>query len=246
MTYLEPYFGSGAVFFNKRRSIIETINDLDGNVVNLFKCIRDYPEELARLIAFTPWSREEYRKSYEMAGETLEDARRFLVRMWQAIGAKSSDSTGWRNWIVSNCGWAESWVTKLPQNILQTSSRLQHITGHIVQIENQNAVTFIERYRKRNVLIYLDPPYVLSTRSNRIYKHEMTDQDHAELLEVAKLHLGPVIISGYDCDLYNDNLPGWNKFCVQSRAEGGRHAIEVIWMNYDPPAEQMEISEVMG
>ena len=94
MTYLEPFFGSGAVFFNKKRSLIETINDLDGNVVNLFKQIRDNPEALARAIEYTPWSREEYSLSYRKTGDDSEDARRFLVRMWQAIGAKSSDITG--------------------------------------------------------------------------------------------------------------------------------------------------------
>ena len=61
MTYLEPYFGSGAVFFNKNRSSIETINDIDARVVNLFKQIRERPEELARLIEFTPWARDEYK-----------------------------------------------------------------------------------------------------------------------------------------------------------------------------------------
>ena len=94
MTYLEPFFGSGDAFFYKNRSSIETINDLDGNVVNLFTVIRDYPDELARLIKFTPWARDEYRLSYKTTGDPIENARRFLVRMWQAIGAKSSDITG--------------------------------------------------------------------------------------------------------------------------------------------------------
>jgi DNA adenine methylase len=72
----------------------------------------------------------------------------------------------------------------------------------------------------------------------------MTDNDHIELLEVIKLHPGPIIISGYDCDLYNNYLPDWNKFHSKAKAEGGRDAIETIWMNYDPPAEQMEIKEM--
>lgn len=67
-TYLEPFFGSGAVFFNKAPSNIETINDLDGQVVNLFRVIRDIPDDLARAIAFTPLSRQEYYDSYEEIG----------------------------------------------------------------------------------------------------------------------------------------------------------------------------------
>lgn len=96
MTYLEPFFGSGAVFFNKNRSQVETINDLDSSVVNLFRVIRDNPGDLIRLLQHTPWSRAEYSLSYQTTGELLEDARRFMVIMWQAIGAKSSDRTGWK------------------------------------------------------------------------------------------------------------------------------------------------------
>jgi DNA adenine methylase len=234
MTYCEPFFGSGAVFFNKKRSVIETINDLDGNIVNLFKVIRDNTDELTRMIELTPWSREEYRESYEMSGESLEDARRFLVRMWMAIGSKSSDSTGWRHWIASNYGWAESWVTRLPENISLTASRLRHIKGHVVQIENHDAIKLIKRYNKPNVLIYVDPPYVRSTRSSRIYKYEYTDQKHIELLEAIVNHKGKVLISGYDCELYNNMLPRWNKSSLPVKAEGGRDAIETIWMNYKP------------
>lgn len=135
MTYLEPFFGSGAVFFNKKRSAVETINDLDSNVVNLFKIIREQPDELARLIEFTPWSREEYSCSYTKTGESLEAARRFLVRMWQAIGAKSSDITGWRSNIQALNGNVPQWSTKLPQKILDISWRLKHYGNHLVQIE---------------------------------------------------------------------------------------------------------------
>ena len=180
MTYLEPFFGSGAVFFNKNRSLVETINDLDGNVINLFKQIRDNPEALARAVEYTPWSREEYSLSYKKSGDELEDARRFLVRMWQAIGAKSSDITGWRSNIKSINGNVTQWATVLPKNIIDISSRLKHSNNRLVQIENQTAVKVIERYARKNVFIYADPPYVLSTRSKRIYACEMKDADHIE------------------------------------------------------------------
>jgi len=79
---MEPFFGSGAVLFNKPPVEIEIINDIDGDVVNLFKVIREKPAELARLIEFTPWARDEYYESYHRTGDNLEDARRFLVRCW--------------------------------------------------------------------------------------------------------------------------------------------------------------------
>jgi DNA adenine methylase len=233
MTYCEPYFGSGAIFFNKNRSVIETINDLDGNVVNLFRVIRDYPEELARLIEFTPWSRDEYKKSYIMTGDSLEDARRFMVRMWQAIGAKSNDITGWRSNIKALNGNVPQWSTKLPQKILDVSWRLKHSGNFLVQIENRPAIDCITRYYRNNVFIYADPPYVRSTRSDRIYACEMNDDDHVELLEILKMHPGPVMISGYENEIYKDLLPGWYKETTRSRCEGGVQRQEIIWMNYE-------------
>lgn len=241
MTYLEPYFGSGAVFFNKSRSVIETINDIDGNVVNLFKVIRDRPEELARLIHFTPWSRQEYYESYEMTGDSMEDARRFLVRMWQAIGSKTSDRTGWRNNIQDLNGNVDQWSTKLPGRIIEVAARLKHINGHQVNIENQPAEKILQRYARPYVFIYADPPYEPSTRKNRIYKHEMTKEDHKKLLEIILQHPGPVMISGYDNDLYNDLLEGWHKETRLANCEGGQQRIEVIWMNYEPPVRQISM-----
>jgi DNA adenine methylase len=241
MTYLESFFGSGAVFFNKKRSAIETINDLDGNVVNLFKVIREHPEELARLIEFTPWSREEYSCSYSMSGESLEDARRFLVRMWQAIGAKSSDITGWRSNIQALNGNVNQWHTKLPEHILKTSLRLKHSKSCLVQIENQPAAKVIERYARPYVFIYADPPYVRSTRSGRIYACEMNDTDHVELLDLLKKHPGPVMISGYESELYNNLLEGWHTEKLMAKCEGGQERQEVLWMNYEPPARQVSM-----
>lgn len=87
-TYLEPFFGSGAVLFNKERSTLETVNDLDGEVSNLFEIIRDHPDDLARLIHWTPYARAEYYQGYDTEGSELERARRFLVRCWMARGAK--------------------------------------------------------------------------------------------------------------------------------------------------------------
>ena len=237
MTYLEPYFGSGSIFFNKKRSMIETINDLDGNVVNLFKVIRDNPEELARLVEFTPWSREEYKNSYTMTGDSLEDARRFLVRMWQAIGAKSSHSTGWRSNIQALNGNVVQWSTKLPENIINISSRLKHHANRLVQIENRPAVDCIQRYNRNNVFIYADPPYVISTRSSRIYKHEMEDQDHIELLQLLLQHSGLAMISGYESEIYKNILEGWHVEKLSAKCEGGQERQEVIWMNYKPKGQ---------
>lgn len=100
---------------------------------------------------YTPWSSEEYRISYQKTGNELEDARRFLVRMWQAIGAKSSDITGWRSNIKTINGNVSQWSTALPKNIINIASRLKHSNNRLVQIECQPAIKLIERYKRKAV-----------------------------------------------------------------------------------------------
>lgn len=226
-TYLEPFFGSGAVFFNKAPSQIETINDLDSSVVNLFKVIRDYPEELARLIEWTPLSREEYYLSYEQEGcSDLELARRCLVRCWQAIGGKTSDRTGWRSLISANGPRVVREWAGLPERIMSVAKRLKN-----AQIEHQPAAQLISRYHRPEVLIYADPPYILETRTKRHYKHEMTVDDHIELLELLDEHPGPVLLSGYAHPVYDKRLKHWRRECRVAKAEAGAQRIEVLWIN---------------
>lgn len=239
MTYLEPFFGSGAVFFNKNRSKIETINDIDKNVVNLFKVIRDHPKVLQDLIRFTPWSRDEYLASYEQTDDSFESARRFLVRCWQAMGTKTSDKTGWSN-NIKPCDSGSSRWARLEELISETADRLKSVNLNLVQIENMDAFELIKRYNHKYVFIYLDPPYLLSTRSKRIYAHEMNEQDHIELLKLIKSHKGPVMISGYESDLYTEHLEGWYVERKISRTTLGKEAVEVIWMNYRPKPDQIK------
>lgn len=245
-TYLEPFFGSGAIFFNKKPCPVETINDMDHNVVNLFKVIRERPEELATLVEWTPWSRKEYQDLLTSAsaedyfvrtGDELEDARRLLVRMWMGHGSKTSDRTGWRHNVqakVGNC-CARVWH-KLPDRIVAAAKRLKD-----AQIECRPALELIERYRYQKVLIYADPPYMFETRRDkRQYKHEMPDADHIDLLEVLDKHPGPVLLSGYACPLYDDRLKHWERRTAKALAEGGRERQEVLWIN------QVAAKEVCG
>lgn len=235
--YLEPFFGSGAIFFNKHPVKFETINDLDGDVINLFRVIRERKAELAEAIRWTPWARKEYTDiipalgtmdAIIRTGDPVEDARRFLVRMHMGFGSKTSDRTGWRNDINgAGRGSSNPRVWKgLPAKILAAADRLLD-----AQIECQPAIPLIERYRRPEVFIYADPPYVLSTRSKRIYAHEMSEQDHIELLAALDAHPGPVLLSGYECPLYDERLKHWERRTCRAIAEGGRERQEVLWIN---------------
>ena len=223
-TYLEPFFGSGAVFFNKLPSKVETINDIDGNVVNLFKVIRDRTEEFMRLVEFTPWARDEYYASYEKTGDELEDARRFLVRCWQAFGANIHRTSGWRNDTSGRCNMPSQW-TNLPGRILNLTARLKD-----AQIENAEAVGLIKKYNYPDTLIYADPPYPLALRT-KMYAHEMTDADHIELLDALDAHPGPVLLSGYACEMYDNRLKHWRRETKKAQAEKGQVRTEILWIN---------------
>ncbi|TQI66241.1 DNA adenine methylase [Clostridium sp. KNHs216] len=227
-SYLEPYFGSGAVFFRKAPAKIETINDIDEDVVNLFRCIREDAEKLAMLVETTPYAREEYYSAFtESPEEPYERARLFLMKTWMGHGFRTYCRSGWKNDIAGReNSYAVNYWNRLPEWIMNIVARLKE-----VQIECKPAPELIERFNRPNVLIYADPPYLLSTRKmKKQYAYEMTDADHVELLTVLKQHQGPVLLSGYDNELYNDMLQGWQKDQIITTAEKGKHRTETLWI----------------
>lgn len=235
-SYLEPFFGSGAVFFTKPPSPIETINDLDGEIVNLFRVVRDMPEALERAVALSPYSREEYERAWvrHKAGDVtdpVELARLTLVRYWQVVGSRQIYRAGWRRDVAGReaAYTLRQWVD-LPERIAAAVDRLKE-----AQIEQADGVELIRRFASPEVLIYADPPYVLSTRKQRQYNVEMADNaQHEALLAALLAHPGPVILSGYESDLYNDALKGWMKLHRQTKCEGGGARTETLWINYEP------------
>jgi len=233
MTYLEPFFGSGSIFFQKERSVIETINDLDNDISNLFMQIRDNSDELKLLLVNTPWSRDEYNLSFEKADSNLEQARRCIVRFWFTVGANVRSKNGMRFEINKNTGGYNYFHLKLPEVIEKVSERLRHSKKNIVQIENRSVFELIPKYDRENVLMYLDPPYLLNTRKNKkVYTHEFTDSEHEELLKLIVCSKAKIIISGYMNDLYKNFLNGWIMKKTIAKDQAGNSKTECIWMNY--------------
>jgi len=239
-SYVEPYFGSGAVFFRKLPSDIELINDLDNDVPNLFQCIRDSPEKLAAIVAAIPYSRYEYGRAFYAKGEKdpYKRAADFLTRCWQGHGFRVNGCmAGWKNDVHGRESMyaLRDWYN-LPDRILETAERLR-----CVQIDNRPAVEIIKRFNYPDVFMYIDPPYLLGTRTARQYRHEMTDADHEELLRTILQSRARIMISGYESEMYNGYLQGWGRECFASCAEGGKPRQEVVWMNYEPPWKQLSL-----
>lgn len=244
--YLEAFAGSGAVFFNKQPGAVETINDLDGDIVNLFCVLREHPDELKRVLSLTPYSREEYDRSFEPCEEPVEKARRFMVKTTQAIGAKMDGKCGWRNHKQMKIGGTACKWGGICDTIDIAAARLRGDTTHLVQIEHMDALRLIERYNSKDALLYLDPPYVRSSRkSGRLYKHEMDDTDQRHMLELVKKSKAKIVLSGYPSKMYDEALYGWNRFTTLSQTTSTEKAEECIWLNYEPPCKQTEIEGVI-
>ena len=225
-TYCEPFFGSGAIFFTKSPSGTETINDRDSEIYNLFQVYRNHPDELARLVEMTPYSREEYLESYKKTGDPIERARKFLVRTWQSYGGKTYQSASWSHDRTNMVFRPKYWAV-LPERVLHVITRLR-----MAQIENMDARELIPMYNRKTTLLYVDPPYLRRTRTNKHYECEFcTIEEHKELLELCLKHKGPCIVSGYEDPLYNDVLGDWEKHSIKVQVNCGGTATEIIWMN---------------
>lgn len=237
LRYVEPFCGAASVLMRKSRAPSEVINDLDDDVVNVFRVLRDpaQADELRRLVELTPWARAEFAAAYEPTEDPVERARRLLVRSFMGYGACGHNAdarTGFRN-----AGWRDSaipankdWCT-YPAAIPAFVERLRGVV-----IENRPALDLIGIYDDPRTLIYVDPPYVLSTRTahaqgNKGYRHEMTDDDHAALAERLHAATGMVIISGYDCPLYRDLYASWRMETRSHFADQAKPRKECLWIS---------------
>ena len=233
-SYLEPFFGSGAVLFEKPLSKIETVNDLDNDVVNLFEWIRNDPERLASAIYKIPYSRVEYERAWAAQYTETDSFKRatdFYIRMMMGHGFRTTgEKVGWKNDVQGReAAYAVRHWNGVPDLIIDAAERLK-----CVQIENRPAVELISRFNYPNVLIYADPPYLLSTRHGKQYRCEMSEDDHGQLLDVLKKHTGPVIISGYQSELYDSELKGWHCETKEVRNQLSAVRTECLWMNFQP------------
>ena len=238
-SYLEPFFGSGAVLFNKSRSAIETVNDLDGNVVNLFYWIRHDPERLAKELYYIPYSRQVYEEAYsKVPTNDFERAVQFYIRLNMGQGFRTTgEKVGWKNDVQGRekAYAAQDWVN-LPNKILQAAERLRG-----VQIENKPAVEVIKSFNFNNVLIYADPPYDLTTRHGKQYRYEMDYDAQEGLIDTLLQNEGQVMINRYESELYNKKLSDWYREETISYNQVCRKKREIVWMNYERPVQQMSL-----
>jgi len=248
--YVEPFAGSLAVLLAKPRARMETVSDLDGDLMNFWRVLRERPQDLERACALTPHSRAEYLACYEPASDDLERARRVWVNLTQGRGGQMR-RTGWRYYADPAGG------SSMAAYLAAYTGRLAPAAERIamVSLECLDALDVIRRYGSYpDVLIYADPPYPESVRARHHrgtvrgpqYRHELrTDGDHRELAEALLGCAAAVVLSGYDSPLYGELYEGWHRTQVSAIAGNGRASerdrTEVLWSNRPFPMEQADL-----
>ncbi len=232
--YVEPFGGGGSVLLRKPRAYAEIYNDLDGEVVALFRILRSgRAADFIEALRLTPFSRDEFNAAYEPADDDFERARRLVVRSFMGFGSDGhnlkSGRTGFRAQSSrSGTTPAMDWAN-FPASLQQAVERLRGVV-----IENRDATAVMLAHDGWQTLHYVDPPYVLETRSklgHGHYAHEMSLDDHAALLETLKGLAGIVVLSGYAHPLYEAALRGWMRVEIKAMAAGALPRTEVLWIN---------------
>src|SRR5438046_3952186 len=235
--YVEPFAGSAAVLLNREPSPVETYNDIDGEVTNFFRVLRDRKEQLVEQIGLTPFSREEFYRalSEENVANEVESARRFFVRARQVrTGLAQTASLG--RW--ANCkNTSRAGMSGVVSRWLGSIEMLPNIAERLlrVQIENRPALEIIRLYDDRNTLLYCDLPYIHASRGDsKAYAYELSDHEHANLAKTLSAIKGKAAVSGYTCDL-RDSL---YRYCKRTGSTAKtchsvkQARVEALWTNY--------------
>lgn len=245
--YVEPYCGSLTVLLAKEQSCMETVNDLDGELMTFWRVLRDRPDELARVCALTPHSRAEYGAARQPSTvDELETARRVWVCLTQGRGGSLREATGWRHIVAPR-----STGMGMPAYLDGYLSRLAPVAArmHAVSLECLPALDLIVKYgADSDVLLYVDPPYLGTVRTGTRYRHEMeSDADHSVLAEALRSCRAAVVLSGYASDLYDRDLyADWHRHGFDTQTGNGsrnRARTEVLWSNR-PLGQQLTLAPI--
>lgn len=241
--YVEPFGGAASTLLRKPRSYAEIYNDLDDEVVTLFRVLRDREkaERLMDLLRLTPFARGEFKAAYEASDDPVERSRRLIIRSFMGFGsnahasqAKGHRSTGFR--ATSNRSGttpAHDWGN-YPDVLPLIIERLAGVV-----IEHRDALACMRQHDGPDCLHYVDPPYLPELRAPsgkydlrwRMYRHEMTAEAHAKLLPALQTLDGMVLLSGYPSPAYDQMLRGWRRVEMETYADGALPRTEVLWLN---------------
>jgi DNA adenine methylase len=240
--YVEVFGGGAAVLFAKPPGAIDVYNDIDNGLVNFFRVLRDRTEELREKLALTPYARNEFlhcRKTWPDEKDELEKARKWFVCTTLSFDS-AGRSTGWKTARYTNSNKAAEWSERVDE-LTRFARRMRG-----VQVDCRRWQKCVDTYDREDVVFYLDPPYLHSTRSggvetsNKEYRYEMSAFGHEQFLKHVLTIKGSVIISGYDSAIYRRKLEqegGFERYeydmanLSDNVSEGGERGrrLEIIW-----------------
>jgi DNA adenine methylase len=242
--WVEAFCGSAAVTMAKKPALIEIINDADSQIVTVFQQLRQHPDELIRLIEFTPYARTEFDNAYMKngIGGKLEQARRFLVASMMTVnGAIGKRETGIKH---SGFSYSQSYArnghearvsrwNSMPERLRRVVERLKQ-----VRVENRDARELFKMFLNRPAtLVYLDPPYFMD-RDHGYKVDANTKEFHEELLKLCIRAKCMVLVSGYRNKLYDSYLTkerGWHRQVIKTHTRNTNgedfSRTEVLWKN---------------
>lgn len=235
--YVSVFGGSGADILGKPPSKLEVFNDVDDDINNVFRILRTQPDELARLVTFTP---SKSRATYEEAlAALLEPATDQLHRAWAFLIVAHQAYRSRHPRLQTPSGYAairsmnrciKPWLD-LPDTIRQVAGRFRR-----VQIEQLDFRDLVKRYDSAKTLFFVDPPYHPDTRTKRLYQHEMSEEDHVALLDLLERVQGKVCLCGYEHPLYLRRLSRWRRrdFATYSPHVTKLPRTEVVWTKFVP------------
>jgi DNA adenine methylase len=253
--YVEVFGGGGSVLFSKASTTLDVYNDLDDGLVTFFRMLRDRPEDLVPLLELTPYARAEWlecRQTWRRAEDEVERARRWFVVATQTFGGmigrdpeREALRTGWRSEKSLGRGWGGERLGRMHlSRAASNANRVDHIWRFVdrmrrVQVEQLDWRDCLEKYDQPAAVFYLDPPYVPTTRRGGGYNHELTPEEHEELVERILSLEGVAIVSGYDHPIYaplverggfvRHTFGVWCTAAQRSADAARDRRLEVIW-----------------
>jgi DNA adenine methylase len=241
--YVEPFCGGCNVLLNKPKADVEIAGDAYGAVINFWQTLQRDGDNVVAIVNDVAYRREDFdaAKAFcENIGpdcDPLAWAAEFLV--WNRMS---------RGGLGRDFAWSERLRGGMPGDVNAWDTMVRAMKQVRRRVEGvafcpRDARTLIRQYDQPGALIYCDPPYLKETRAVRsAYAHEMSYEDHMELLAALRRCRGKVMLSGYDSTLYHTALKGWRCKRWDMANHSGQSAVkqrrvECLWMNFDGEAE---------
>lgn len=241
--YAEACLGAGGIFFRVPDGAYQysAVNDLDASLAGFFRVLRDQPRELARLCSLTPYSRSEFVAALARSDDPLEEARRVWIRGRQGFSGKANCAGDWGRDPGAATAWTPDQAIGKLDALHAYARRLLHVA-----IDCIDGAEFIAKWGREGTMVYVDPPYVASTRKGDAYLHELNDDGHrrfAVACHGAVERGARVAVSGYPSALYDTLYAGWRRVDTDVALRGTRNAsgmrcTESLWMSY-PASEEI-------